>query len=104
MKSELQTILEMSYSFSNIERDIYYPNRKKPENDTEHSSQLVLIAWYIIEIDKIKLDTAKIFKLCMAHDLVELYAGDVPLWGKKGHEEKLMKQNLYMALINYYHF
>ena len=88
MNTRLQSILELSYSFSAIDRDIYYPGRNKPENDVEHSYQLAFMAWHIIETDKLLLDQAKVFKLCLAHDLVEIYAGDVPLWGKEGHDEK----------------
>jgi putative hydrolase of HD superfamily len=92
MNPDLQQILKMSYSFSEIERDMYYPGRERPENDSEHSFQLAMLGWRIIEKDKLKLDALKVLKLCLAHDLVELHAGDVPLWGKEGHEEKRARE------------
>jgi putative hydrolase of HD superfamily len=82
----------MSYSYAGIERDIIYPNRERKENDAEHSYQLALLAWHIIETDRLDLDIAKVFKLCIAHDLVEIYSGDVPLWGPSGHAEKDEKE------------
>ena len=92
MNLRLQSIMEMTYSFASIDRDMYYPHREKSENDAEHVFQLALIAWHIIEVDKLKLDTSKVFKLCLAHDLVEIYSGDVPLWGKSGHDEKKSRE------------
>lgn len=92
MNPDLEKILSLSYSYANIERDMYYPERPRPENDAEHSFQLALLAWHIIELDKLKLDSLKIFKLCLAHDLVEIYSGDVPLWGNTGHTEKAERE------------
>lgn len=94
MAKELKEIFDLTYTYAGIDRDMYYPNRIRPENDAEHTFQLALVAWNIIERDnlKSKLDTAKVFKLCLAHDLVEVYSGDVPLWGKTGHEEKVARE------------
>ncbi|MES2059548.1 MAG: HD domain-containing protein [Patescibacteria group bacterium] len=92
MQHKLKKILEMSYSYASIERDIVYPNMDRGENDAEHSMQLALAAWYIVDTDRLDLDIARIFKLCIAHDLVEIYSGDVPLWGPTGHEEKDAKE------------
>jgi putative hydrolase of HD superfamily len=92
MNSTLKKLLDLSYSYAGIDRDLKYPNRERVENDAEHSYQLCLFAWAIIEIDKLSLDTSKVFKLCIAHDLVEVYSGDVPLWGKVGHHEKIERE------------
>ncbi|MEN9605048.1 MAG: hypothetical protein RJB39_733 [Candidatus Parcubacteria bacterium] len=93
MPKELEEILKLSYSFAAIDRDLYYPERPRPENDAEHAFQLSLAAWYIIELNKFPLDQSKVFKLCLAHDLVEVYSGDVPLWGKTGHDEKAAREH-----------
>lgn len=88
MNPTLKKILDLSYSYAAIDRDLKYPNRERVENDAEHSYQLCLLAWSIIEMDQLPLNISKVFKLCIAHDLVEVYSGDVPLWGKTGHDEK----------------
>lgn len=93
MNPDLEKILTLSYSFAAIDRDLYYPGQEKPENDAEHAYQLCLLAWHIIELDGLKLDQAKVFKLCMAHDLVEVHSGDVPLWGASGHDEKAAREH-----------
>lgn len=99
MNPELEKILKLSYDFAGIERDIYYPERARPENDAEHSFQLCMLGWQIIEMDKLLLDQAKVFKLCLAHDLVEVHAGDVPLWGKTGHDEKAERERQALELL-----
>lgn len=92
-------MIEMSYDFSQIERDMYFPGRERPENDAEHTFQLVLACWHIINADKLPLNKEKVFKIAIAHDLVELYAGDVPLWGKDGHNTKDAKEKTALQII-----
>jgi putative hydrolase of HD superfamily len=94
MKDDLNKIISLSYKFTAIDRDMFYPNSDRPENDAEHTFQLALVAWHIIEKDNLPLNKEKVFKICLAHDLVEVYSGDVPLWGKEGHDEKIEKEKL----------
>jgi len=56
------------------------------ENDAEHSFQLALVAWFINDHFKLNLDTNLLLKAALAHDLVELYAGDMSVY-----EENLEK-------------
>lgn len=62
----LHNIFDLTHKFADIERDMYYPDPLRKENDAEHAFQLALIAWYIIDSNKITLDQNKIFKLCLA--------------------------------------
>jgi putative hydrolase of HD superfamily len=94
MKDDLNKIISLSYKFAGIDRDMFYPNSDKPENDAEHTFQLALVAWQIIEKDNLPLNKEKVFKICLAHDLVEVHSGDVPLWAKTGHDEKIEKERL----------
>lgn len=79
---------------------MYYPDPLRKENDAEHAFQLALIAWYIVDSNKIPLDQNKIFKLCLAHDLVEVYAGDTPLWGTTGHDDKVAREKEALKIIS----
>lgn len=47
------------------------------ENDAEHSYQLAMTAWYLNTSEDLGMDTDKIIKYALVHDLVEVYAGDV---------------------------
>jgi putative hydrolases of HD superfamily len=59
-----------------VERAILVKDSDRKENDTEHSFSLAMLAWYINSVYDLKLDTAKLFMYSLAHDLVEVYAGD----------------------------
>lgn len=50
------------------------------ENDVEHSYELAMLAWYLIDSKKLKLNKEKVFKYALAHDLIEAYAGDTWLF------------------------
>ncbi|MCX6702425.1 MAG: HD domain-containing protein [Candidatus Wolfebacteria bacterium] len=75
--------------FSKIERVILKRGENKWENDSEHSYGLTMLAWYIMETDKIKLKKDLVLKYALAHDLVEVYAGDTYFFSTdENHETK----------------
>ncbi|MCA9386277.1 HD domain-containing protein, partial [Candidatus Dojkabacteria bacterium] len=58
------------------------------ENVMEHTMQLALVCWYIIEDQNLDLDTEKVLKYCLVHDLVEVYSGDTdPYLSDKEYKE-----------------
>ena len=68
--------IQFTHEFREVFRIARSPNGSRFENDTEHSYQLAMVAWYLIETDKLKLNKEKCLLYAMAHDLVEVYAGD----------------------------
>ena len=56
------------------------PGTNRQENDIEHSYHLALMAWYLIDSRKLDLDLDKVIKYALAHDLVEIHAGDTYIW------------------------
>ena len=74
--TELLSFLKFTHSFQQIKRVIYTNGEDRNENDSEHSYQLAMICWFIIQTKELKLDTDKIIKYALVHDLVEIYAGD----------------------------
>lgn len=82
--SELNDILrvvQLTNQFQAIKREVYHQGQESKENDAEHSFQLVIVAWYIIEANKLSLDLNKVIKYALVHDLVEVYAGDTFIYG-----------------------
>lgn len=63
-----------------VERVIRVKNQDRWENDMEHSYHLAMLAWYIVDSQKLALDREKVFRYALAHDLVEVYAGDTYLF------------------------
>ncbi len=73
---QLLDFIEFTHEFQEIIRVARPPFRERFENDAEHSYQLAMVAWFLIEQDKLKLDKELCFMYALAHDLVEIYAGD----------------------------
>ena len=73
---QLFSFLSFIHAFEKIDRQYTRVGEDRQENDAEHSFQLAMMAWYINEEEKLGLDTGKLLKYALAHDLVEVYAGD----------------------------
>ncbi len=83
-KIEIQQLLnfsELIYAFERVARMDVVPGTDRHENDAEHSYHLAMLAWYISDVYKLDLDTEKLLKYALTHDLVEAYAGDTPAYG-----------------------
>lgn len=81
----LQRLLEFSRilnELQKVERVIRVHQSDRWENDQEHSYSLAMLAWYICETDKLPFDRKKVFQYALAHDLVEVYAGDTYLYSE----------------------
>ncbi|WP_423820601.1 HD domain-containing protein [Salinisphaera sp. SPP-AMP-43] len=62
-------------------------DRSRRENSAEHSWHLAMFA--LILADDEAVDTAKVIKLLLVHDIVEIDAGDAPIHG--GHDPKAIE-------------
>ena len=77
----LQDILKFTsflQQFREIKRILVYPTSDIQENDAEHSFQLAILGWYIIDYKNLDLDIGKAIRYALIHDFVEVYAGDTP--------------------------
>lgn len=65
---------------------------KKPlprrENDAEHSFSLAIAAAVLAEYSNEPVDVAKVMKMVLVHDAVEIYAGDTYCYDDKGAKTK----------------
>jgi putative hydrolase of HD superfamily len=68
---ELQSLL---LKFQDVERHTRHPKTQRRENDVEHSYHLAMAAWFLAP--HFNLDTDRAIRVALAHDLVEIYAGD----------------------------
>jgi putative hydrolase of HD superfamily len=94
---DLQTMLNQ---FLDIERMIYLPDGKRTdrrETDTEHSYHLAMLAWYTCGVFP-HLDKNKVIQYSLAHDLVEIHAGDVMALGRTKAEQQTKEKNEALAL------
>lgn len=67
---------KLTHEFQKTERAILANDLERQENDVEHSYQLAMMGWYIVQSQKLPLNTNLVVKYGLLHDLVEVYAGD----------------------------
>lgn len=56
------------------------------ENDAEHSWHLAVMAMVLSEHSNVPIDTARVMKMVLIHDLVEVYAGDIIVYAAQAEE------------------
>lgn len=87
MKSE--KLLEVMHTAEKLKDTMRhcYTSAGRRESVGEHSWRLALLAYFVTdEFDGI--DTEKLLKMCIIHDLGEIFTGDVPVFNKtKSNEE-----------------
>jgi len=74
--SDIIKFSELLNQFRLVNRMILVNGENRYENDVEHSYQLAMLAWYITSSSKMDFDITKVLQYALAHDLVEVYAGD----------------------------
>lgn len=89
----LFSLQKMLVSFSLVERNHYLAGTQRRESDVEHSFSVALLCWFIHDRYNIDLDISKILKYALAHDLVEVYAGDINTFAnKEAREQKIVNE------------
>ena len=76
MLEKLLEFAKMLNLLQAVERVIRVKDQDRWENDMEHSYHLAMLAWYIVDVQKLSLNREQVFCYALAHDLVEVYAGD----------------------------
>lgn len=97
---DLLRFVDFLMQFRAIERDILVKGKDGPENDAEHVCTLALAAWWVNDTYRLGLSTEKLLQMSLAHDLVEVYAGDVSIYetdpnlveNKKSREHRAFEQ------------
>ena len=73
---------------------------KKVETSNEHSYQVAMVAWFLIEQDKLNLNKELCLMYALAHDLVEIYAEDTFIFNKKKKLSKHQREKKALIKIN----
>jgi putative hydrolases of HD superfamily len=76
MLEKLFNYFDLLRKFQRVERQTEINGIERKENDAEHSYQVAMVAWYLAEKFELGLDTGKLVKYALVHDMVEIYAGD----------------------------
>jgi putative hydrolase of HD superfamily len=87
MKADLNRLIALQkllLAFSQVDRRAHrlHEGEYIPENDTEHSYNLAMTAWFLSQ-EFPELDKNLVIRYALVHDLVEIHAGDTYIYGTK---------------------
>ena len=88
----LMEFIELLNKFQRIERKLHAVGEERNENDAEHSYELAMAAWYIIETKKLNLDKNRAVLYALIHDFVEVHAGDTPAFHTDLRQTKVERE------------
>jgi putative hydrolase of HD superfamily len=87
LMKDIEFIAEID-KMKSILRQTTLMDKSKRENDAEHSWHISVMAMVLSEYANEEVDTYKVIKMLLIHDLVEIYAGDTFCYDKVGNEDK----------------
>ena len=67
-------------------------NGSRRENDAEHSWHIAVMAMLFEEYAVQPVDISRAVKMCVVHDLIEIYAGDTFAYDTKGNQDKAQRE------------
>ena len=87
LRKQIEFIITIDEMKNVLRRNLVVDGSRR-ENDAEHSWHLAVMAMILEEYSADKVDIAKVIKIALVHDLVEVYAGDTFAYDSKGYEDK----------------
>ncbi len=93
MLSKIINFTKLLNKFRSVERVVLVNEKERNENDVEHSYYMAMLAWYIVNVNKLDLDINLVIKYALVHDFVEVHAGDTYIYSsEKTHLESKEKR------------
>ena len=97
--NDLLRFVSFTHDVRAIKRSVWVKDEEVFENDSEHGYQLAMVALYVIEHQKLALDTDRAMSMALVHDVLEVHSGDTPIFGsakdlrtKQAREEAAQSQ------------
>lgn len=87
LKKQLEFMLELD-KMKNLYRQTYVLHENRKENDAEHSWHIAVMAFLLEEYADSAVDTFKVMKMLLIHDVVEIDAGDTYCYDDEGYKTK----------------
>jgi len=94
--AELQQLIA---DFAKVKRAVPLADASDAENDVEHSYGLAMTCWYLHDKIAPALDLSKILRYALAHDIVEIHAGDTYPWDEAAVATKYEREKAAMRQI-----
>ncbi len=88
---QINFMLELD-KMKNLYRQTYVLHEDRKENDAEHSWHLAVMALLLSEYADKEIDTVKVMKMVLLHDIVEIDAGDTYCYDSEGNSTKAERE------------
>ena len=88
MNEPIKTLLDFvsfTHEIRKVKRAMWVLDEDQFENDSEHGYQLALTALFVIEEKNLNLNALHAMGLALVHDVLEVHAGDTPVYGNQAH-------------------
>lgn len=76
----LLDFIDFSHQIRQVKRSMWVKDEEQFENDAEHCYQIALVSMFVIEENRLELDVFRAMGMAMVHDIVEVHAGDTPVY------------------------
>lgn len=91
IEKQINFILELD-KMKNLYRQTYVLHEDRKENDAEHSWHIAIMAILLSEYANSEIDTAKVIKMLLLHDVIEIDAGDTYCYDAVGNSTKAERE------------
>lgn len=91
LAQQMQFIAEID-KLKQVLRMTLLTDGSRRENDAEHSWHLAVMAVVLHEYAAEPVDLARVLKMAVIHDLIEIYAGDTFAFDTQGNEDKAARE------------
>ena len=92
LEQQMRFLVEVDKMKSVYRRTILIDKTRR-ESDAEHSWHFALLAMLLAEYaDPEKVDCARVIRMALVHDLIEIYAGDTFAYDVQGNQDKRQRE------------
>lgn len=91
LQQQIDFIIEID-KLKQVFRRSYLIDQSRHENDAEHSWHLAMMALVLAEHATEQIDIARVVKMVVIHDIVEVDAGDVFLYDEEATKNKAVRE------------
>ena len=92
LEQQMRFLVEVDMMKSVYRRTILIDKTRR-ESDAEHSWHFALMAMLLAEYaDPEKVDCARVIRMALVHDLIEIYAGDTFAYDVQGNQDKRQRE------------
>lgn len=93
LEKQIRFIIEID-RLKTIQRRTYLINEHRNENTAEHSWHIAVMAMILAEYSNESIDLAKVLKMALIHDIVEIDAGDTFVYDTVGSLDKADRERV----------